>query len=49
MEGQKPRKCLVVSGVQLATSPLANGYRKLCWAIMIFALVDRLAIRKVKF
>ena len=30
-------------------SPIANGYRKLCWAIIIFAFVARLAIRKVKF
>ena len=35
--------------VQLDTSPIVNGYRKLCWAIMIFAFVVRLAIRKIKF
>ena len=27
------------SGVQLDTSPIANGYRKLFWAITIFAFV----------
>ena len=32
-------------GVQLDTSPIANGYRKLCWAIMIFAFVARLATK----
>ena len=26
------------TGVQLDTSPIANGYRELCWAIIIFAL-----------
>ena len=37
-------------GVQLATSPIwPKGYRKLCWAVIIFAFVARLAIRKVKF
>ena len=39
----------VDEGVQLATSLVANGYRKLCWAITIFVFVARLAIRKVKF
>ena len=36
------------AGVQLDTSPIANGYRKLCWAIIIFAFVAWLAIRKVE-
>ena len=39
----------ILTGVQLDTSPIANGYRKLSWAITIFAFVARLAIRKVKF
>ena len=33
-------------GVQLDTSPIAPGYRKLFRAIRIFAFVARLAIRK---
>ena len=37
------------TGVQLATTDIAKGYKKLCLAIIIFALVARLAIRKVKF
>ena len=28
-----------MAGVQLDTSPIANGYRKLCWAIVTFACV----------
>ena len=36
----------VSSGVQLHTSPIARGYRKLIRAIRIFAFVARLAIRK---
>ena len=35
-------------GVQLATSPIVNDYRKLCWAIKIFVFVARLAIKKGK-
>ena len=35
-----------VAGVQLDTSPIARGYRKLFRAIRIFAFVARLAIRK---
>ena len=35
-----------VAGVQLHTSPIARGYRKLIRAIRIFAFVARLAIRK---
>ena len=34
------------SGVQLDTSPIARGYRKLFRVIRIFAFVARLAIRK---
>ena len=34
--------------VQQATCPIANGYRNLCWAMIIFAFVARLAVRKVK-
>ena len=32
-----------ISGVQLDTSPIANGYRKLCWAMTIFAFVAQLS------
>ena len=35
--------------VQLVTSPITKNYRKLCWTIIMFAFVARLAIRKVKF
>ena len=31
----------------IATSPIAQGYRKLCWAIIIFAFVARLTTGKV--
>ena len=34
------------AGVQIDTSPIAQGYIKLFWAIRIFAFVARLAIRK---
>ena len=40
---------LYTAGVQLDTSPIANGYRKYYWVIIIFAFVARLAIRKVRF
>ena len=40
---------IVTTGVQLITSPIAQGYRKLCGAIQIFAFVAMLAIRKVTF
>ena len=36
-------------GVKLTTSLIARGYRKLCWAKIIFDLVARLAIKKVIF
>ena len=39
---------VIYLGVQLDTSPIARGYRKLFRAIRIFAFVARLAIRKEK-
>ena len=35
------------TGAQLATSPIARGYRKLRGAIIVFAFVTQLAIGKV--
>ena len=35
------------TAVQLDTSPIARGYRKLFRAIRIFAFVARLSIRKI--
>ena len=37
------------AGVQLTTSPITRGYRKLCGAIIIFGFIAQLAIRKVTF
>ena len=34
------------AGVQLDTSPIANGYRKLCWAIIIFAFFSPAGYKK---
>ena len=36
----------IIPGVQLDTSPIARGYRKLFRAIRICALVARVALRK---
>ena len=36
-----------MSGIQLTTSPIARGYRRLCGAMKIFTFVALLAIRKV--
>ena len=54
--GSEPATCQyfdpkgkICAEVQPDTSHIANGYRKLSWAIKIFAFVARLAIRKVKF
>ena len=40
---------MIKAGVQLAISPIAKGYRKFWWPVIIFAFVTQLAIRKVKF